>query len=201
MSKEKIEQLKKLHMSSGVIEQVIAEMVFQDMKWGESRTLNNHVWDSIISEEVGEVSEEAVLVWNAKLGIKKGFASKFTLEQQTEKLRAELIQVAAVAIQWIEALDRENQEPRCETNKPKEELNNNGFLEMGLYDGITARYTEEQARVLESCGIPMIKSTSVSDYNQVFLIGYIDNEVYATINMTEEAISLLKLASEKKQLQ
>ncbi|EJL6764546.1 TPA: hypothetical protein NIK62_000110 [Vibrio cholerae] len=108
MSKEKIEQLTKLHMSSGVIEQVIAEMVFQDMKWGESRTLNNHVWDSILSEEVGEVSEEAVLVWNAKLGIKKGFASKFTLEQQTEKLRAELIQVAAVAIQWIEAIDRDS---------------------------------------------------------------------------------------------
>lgn len=198
MSKEKIEQLTKLHMSSGVIEQVISEMVFQDLKWGESRTLNNHVWDSILSEEVGEVSEEAVLVWNAKLGIKKGFASKFTLEQKTEKLRAELIQVAAVAIQWIEALDRENKEPRCETNKPKEELNNNGFLEMGLYDGITARYTEEQARVLESCGIPMIKSTSVSDDNQVFLIGYVDNEVSATINMTEEAIRLLKLASEKK---
>ncbi|GIC29788.1 hypothetical protein VCSRO147_0608 [Vibrio cholerae] len=193
MSKEKIEQLTKLHMSGGVIEQVIGEMVFQDLKWGESRTLNNHVWDSILSEEVGEVSEEAVLVWNAKLGIKKGFASKFTLEQQTEKLRAELIQVAAVAIQWIEAIDRENQELI-----PKEEINNNGFLEMGLYDGITARYTEEQARVLESCGIPMIKSTSVSDDNQVFLIGYIDNEVYATINMTEEAISLLKLASEKK---
>ncbi|HFG1702714.1 TPA: hypothetical protein ACGF0Y_000416 [Vibrio cholerae] len=107
MSKEKIEQLTKLHMSSGVIEQVIWEMVFQDMKWGESRTLNNHAWDSILSEEVGEVSEEAVLVWNAKLGIKKGFASKFTLEQQTEKLRAELIQVAAVAIQWIEAIDRD----------------------------------------------------------------------------------------------
>ncbi|EKF9600401.1 hypothetical protein O1C43_000129 [Vibrio cholerae] len=107
MNKEKIEQLTKLHMSSGVIEQVIAEMVFQDMKWGESRTLNNHVWDSILSEEVGEVSEEAVLVWNAKLGIKKGFASKFILEQETEKLRSELIQVAAVAIQWIEAIDRD----------------------------------------------------------------------------------------------
>ncbi|MBJ6952946.1 hypothetical protein [Vibrio cholerae] len=128
MSKEKIEQLTKLHMSSGVIEQVIGEMVFQDLKWGESRTLNNHAWDSILSEEVGEVSEEAVLVWNAKLGIKKGFASKFTLEQQTEKLRAELIQVAAVAIQWIEALDRENKESRT-----KEELNNNGLLDMGLY--------------------------------------------------------------------
>ncbi|EGQ8014064.1 hypothetical protein HFM15_002349 [Vibrio cholerae] len=188
MSKEKIEQLTKLHMSSGVIEQVIAEMVFQDLKWGESRTLNNHVWDSILSEEVGEVSE----------GRFSMECSKFTLEQQTEKLRAELIQVAAVSIQWIEALDRENQDPRCETNKPKEELNNNGFLEMGLYDGITVRYTEEQARVLESCGIPMIKATSVSDDNQVFLIGYVDREVSATINMTEEAISLLKLASEKK---
>ncbi|MFA0901968.1 hypothetical protein [Vibrio cholerae] len=131
MSKEKIEQLTKLHMSSGVIEQVIAEMVFQDLKWGESRTLNNHVWDSILSEEVGEVSEEAVLVWNAKLGIKKGFASKFTLEQQTEKLRAELIQVAAVAIQWIEALDREKI-AKIQTQKSIDMAHQ--LREFGIYD-------------------------------------------------------------------
>ncbi|HDZ9238728.1 TPA: hypothetical protein RUZ16_000315 [Vibrio cholerae] len=131
MSKEKIEQLTKLHMSSGVIEQVIGEMVFQDLKWGESRTLNNHVWDSILSEEVGEVSEEAVLVWNAKLGIKKGFASKFTLEQQTEKLRAELIQVAAVAIQWIEALDREKI-AKIQTQKSIDMAHE--LLEFGVYD-------------------------------------------------------------------
>ncbi|MED7817268.1 hypothetical protein VYI99_13545 [Vibrio cholerae] len=131
MIKEKIEQLTKLHMSSGVIEQVIGEMVFQDLKWGESRTLNNHVWDSILSEEVGEVSEEAVLVWNAKLGIKKGFASKFTLEQQTEKLRAELIQVAAVAIQWIEALDREKI-AKIQTQKSIDMAHQ--LREFGIYD-------------------------------------------------------------------
>ncbi len=131
MSKEKIEQLTKLHMSSGVIEQVIGEMVFQDLKWGESRTLNNHVWDSILSEEVGEVSEEAVLVWNAKLGIKKGFASKFTLEQQTEKLRAELIQVAAVAIQWIEAIDREKI-AKIQTQKSIDMAHQ--LREFGIYD-------------------------------------------------------------------
>ncbi len=131
MSKEKIEQLTKLHMSSGVIEQVIGEMVFQDLKWGESRTINNHVWDSILSEEVGEVSEEAVLVWNAKLGIKNGFASKFTLEQQTEKLRAELIQVAAVAIQWIEAIDREKI-AKIQTQKSIDMAHQ--LREFGIYD-------------------------------------------------------------------
>ncbi|HDL9513616.1 hypothetical protein [Vibrio cholerae] len=60
------------------------------------------------------------------------------------------------------------------------------------------RYTEEQAKVLALNGFNMIDVTTPMDEEPVFAIGFIDMEVSATINMTEEAISLLKLASEKK---
>ncbi|MBJ6952947.1 hypothetical protein [Vibrio cholerae] len=60
------------------------------------------------------------------------------------------------------------------------------------------RYTEEQARVLALNGFHMVDVTTPMDEEPVFVIGFVDREVSATINITEEAISLLKLASEKK---
>lgn len=67
---------------------VKVERARQDGKWGEQ----NH-WPSwyylILAEEVGEVA-------------------KAILEHREDEVRAELVQVAAVAVAMIESLDRDN---------------------------------------------------------------------------------------------
>ena len=65
----------------------LAEVYNQDQKWGENRVQNGLLWQAILSEETGEVAKEV-------------------LEQDNAKMRAELIQVAAVCLNWIKALDR-----------------------------------------------------------------------------------------------
>lgn len=63
----------------------------QNKKWGEQ----NHpdeIWLAILSEELGEVSQ--ALLHNKFGGHARG------------TLRDELVQVAAVAVQWLECLDR-----------------------------------------------------------------------------------------------
>ncbi len=74
------------HMETGIIPEVINEMVLQDSKWSPDRNLSYLLWNAILGEEVGEVSK-AIL-------------------EGDENLRQELIQVAAVAIQFIECIDR-----------------------------------------------------------------------------------------------
>lgn len=69
------------------IDDVLVEILRQDELWGENRIQNAFVWNAILTEEVGEVAKEV-------------------LERNQGKLRAELIQVAAAAINWIKALDR-----------------------------------------------------------------------------------------------
>jgi NTP pyrophosphatase (non-canonical NTP hydrolase) len=59
----------------------------QDAKWGAGRTLPNDVWYRILGEEVGEVA----MALNDK--------------EPVENLRAELVQVAATAVAWLECLD------------------------------------------------------------------------------------------------
>lgn len=66
--------------------QVIAERKRQDDKWGPDRWLSPERWMTILTEEVGEVAKEV-------------------LEGNTPKLEAELIQVAAVAVAMIEAIN------------------------------------------------------------------------------------------------
>ncbi|HGS4493538.1 TPA: hypothetical protein ACMDNH_001791 [Vibrio cholerae] len=61
-----------------------------------------------------------------------------------------------------------------------------------------ARYTEEQAKVLALNGFNMVEVTTPMDEEPVFAIGFVDMEFPATLKMTEESISLLKLVSEKK---
>lgn len=74
-----------------VLNDIMQERARQDEKWGEQ----NHkppVWLTILMEEVGEASQ-AVL--HEKFG---GHAA--------ENLREEMVQVAAVAVAFIEYLDR-----------------------------------------------------------------------------------------------
>ena len=58
----------------------------QDVKWGEQQGHSDLLWNAILGEERGEV-ERAIL------------------EHDYDGLRTELVQVAAVAVCWIEALD------------------------------------------------------------------------------------------------
>jgi NTP pyrophosphatase (non-canonical NTP hydrolase) len=63
---------------------IINERKSQDEKWGSQRDLDPLLWNAILGEEVGEVSK-AIL-------------------EKDEGLYAELIQVAAVATAWAEAI-------------------------------------------------------------------------------------------------
>lgn len=78
-----------------VLEEVEIERVRQDSKWGK-QNCHDFEWVSILGEEFGEAAREANEA-NFVSGKNRGnFA----------KLRAELIQVAAVAVAWVEAIDR-----------------------------------------------------------------------------------------------
>ncbi|MGD8172171.1 MazG-like family protein [Vibrio sp. TRT 21S02] len=78
------EKLKK-HLLTEALVSTMNEMSAQDEKWGADRELSPFMWNAILVEEVGEVSK-AIL--------------------EKEGLREELVQVAAVALQWIENIDR-----------------------------------------------------------------------------------------------
>lgn len=77
----------------------------QNEKWGEQ----NHSpieWIGILTEEVGEASKEAV---DFHFADKKGYVPEMVRYEKwnsSTKYREELIQVAAVAVQMIECLDR-----------------------------------------------------------------------------------------------
>lgn len=66
----------------------------QDKKWGANRSLGNLLWAVILGEEVGEVS-------NALLEGRLYEEGTTSLD-----LEKELTQVAAVAIAWLESLDK-----------------------------------------------------------------------------------------------
>lgn len=81
-----------------VTDEVQDERRKQDRKWG----VQNHSpieWMSILVEEVGEASKEAHEYHFA--GVHYELDS-----QRLHRLRAELVQVAAVAVAMIESLDR-----------------------------------------------------------------------------------------------
>jgi NTP pyrophosphatase (non-canonical NTP hydrolase) len=71
------------------------ERARQDEKWGSQSGNHDFEWMSILAEEIGEAAQ-ATNEANFKSGSTPG---DFT------QLRAELVQVAAVAVAWIEAID------------------------------------------------------------------------------------------------
>lgn len=80
---------------SGIFEEISAERRRQDAKWRSpvERNLPLPIWLTVITEEVGEVAHEILVgaKWN-----------------DYTALRAELIQVAAVAVAMVEAIDGES---------------------------------------------------------------------------------------------
>lgn len=73
--------------TSRILLDIRDEREVQDKRWGAYRKMLPERWLAILAEEVGE-------------------AAKDVIEGATHgKLRAELIQVAAVAVAWAEAID------------------------------------------------------------------------------------------------
>lgn len=71
-----------------IFEELHLERRRQDDKWGANRPLYTTPFLAILMEEVGEAATD-------------------TFAGSLNSLRAELIQVAAVAVAWIEAIDKE----------------------------------------------------------------------------------------------
>lgn len=74
-----------------VFRYVLLERQRQDYKWG----VQNHqhfVWNTILGEEIGEVAKAAL-------------HNKFGGEEK-DNIKVELIQVIAVAVAWLECIER-----------------------------------------------------------------------------------------------
>jgi NTP pyrophosphatase (non-canonical NTP hydrolase) len=72
-----------------IFDLIRAERARQDAKWGSQRHLDDRIWLPILVEEIGEVAKE----------ILEGHGT----------LIDELVQVAAVTVNWLEALHEDSQ--------------------------------------------------------------------------------------------
>jgi hypothetical protein len=80
-----------------ILRKVRIERIDQNAKWGV-QTHTDLVWSAILAEEVGEACKEAL--------------ERATTSVHNEpKLIKELVQVAAVAVAWIEAI-RSKEQPK-----------------------------------------------------------------------------------------
>ena len=79
---------------TNVYDDIQKERNRQDRKWGVQRHKSG-TWQMILSEEVGEV---------AQASLAEMFDRNRT-EKKRGELRKELVQVAAVAVAWIECID------------------------------------------------------------------------------------------------
>lgn len=90
-----------------VLNDVLRERERQNNKWG----VQNHnavEWIAILTEEVGEASKEAVDFHFANGDVDPALKAGLNLQRiRLDNYRKELIQVAAVAIQAVESLDRQ----------------------------------------------------------------------------------------------
>ncbi len=77
--------------------QSLEERKKQDDKWGADRNLPNSLWYPILGEEFGEVGTEVISCFAENLE---------QLKFDPAKLEAELIQVLAVTMAWLEDLER-----------------------------------------------------------------------------------------------
>lgn len=68
-----------------ILAAITAERERQDSLWGDQSGHTDEYWTAILTEEVGEAAQEV-------------------LHRDTVKLMIELTQVAAVTVQWMEAL-------------------------------------------------------------------------------------------------
>lgn len=124
-----------------VLEEVAAERARQDAKWGEQNHPDGTGQFPLVNVQVASIEHAGIFdptptLGNLRAEVLARVATKATDDQAREgrvdwrdilleevfealaevepgSLRTELIQVAAVATQWVEAIDRRMQEPPC----------------------------------------------------------------------------------------
>ncbi len=84
-----------------VLNDIREERARQDAKWGDQSGHSDYVWNAILGEEAGEVAK-AVLEHEIAYAMLEDIRDELVLGD----IRDELVQVAAVAVAWIEALDK-----------------------------------------------------------------------------------------------
>lgn len=84
-----------------VFQSIREERKHQEDKWGDQKDKLNSIWHLILSEEVGEVAQS--LLDCGLYGWPAGECKECTTNAK-QVLEKELIQVAAVAVAWLEAL-------------------------------------------------------------------------------------------------
>jgi hypothetical protein len=99
-----------------ILSEILRERTRQDQKWGEQNhpdgTGPQHVWvftgpAAFVAESVrSECQRKAADGFCTWLDILLEEAAEAFAESDSAKLREELIQVAAVAVSWVEAIDR-----------------------------------------------------------------------------------------------
>lgn len=97
-------------MTADVLAEITAERARQDAKWGQQNHpdgTDDH-WlatdnAQVFKNRVEDRAEAGDLTW---LDILREEVEEAAAEVDAEKLRTELIQVAAVATAWVEAIDR-----------------------------------------------------------------------------------------------
>lgn len=70
-----------------ILNSIVDERIRQDEKWGDQSRHPPTFWYAILGEEVGEVANAI-------------------LHEDTRAVAKELIQVAAVAVAWLETMER-----------------------------------------------------------------------------------------------
>lgn len=92
-----------------VLDEIVAERARQDIKWGEQNHPDGTSWDHYVFQrdvaqlETDEAAKAGEVTWTHILVEE---VLEALAEDDSEKLRVELVQVAAIAVQWIEAIDR-----------------------------------------------------------------------------------------------
>jgi len=79
-----------------VLADIADERARQEEKWGDQSGHPYLLWNAILGEEVGEVSRVLLEHWNTHLPDTSA----------ANQLRAELVQIAAVAVAWVETIDK-----------------------------------------------------------------------------------------------
>jgi len=90
---------------------VAKERAAQDLKWGEQNH-NDYYWLGILGEEYGEVATALIQGATVHTGPPYGGSGEEDIihsiiqKKDTTDLERELVHVAAVAIAWLEAIQR-----------------------------------------------------------------------------------------------
>jgi NTP pyrophosphatase (non-canonical NTP hydrolase) len=83
-----------------VLERIIDERHRQRERWGEQPHNTHCQWLTIITEEVGEAARHAIELEH------DAYPHSIDIDNENEqKLRIELVQLAAVVIAWLERLE------------------------------------------------------------------------------------------------